>query len=129
MATLAASASAEDVDVRFVDQEKINEFGKLNNRLLEIRADLTQYKADAEVLDDATAELMMASDGKVMLMIGDSFVEVSDDYANEYCEKKQEALREKSERFAAEENDILKRQETLKKDLYSRFGDSINLEN
>jgi hypothetical protein len=33
------------------------------------------------------------------------------------------------ERLSEEENDILKRQEILKKDLYGRFGDSINLEN
>lgn len=66
-----------------MDQEKINEFGRLNNRLLEIRADMVQCKSDAEKLDDATAELMMSSGGKTMLMIGESFVEVGEDYANE----------------------------------------------
>jgi prefoldin subunit 4 len=69
--------------VRLIDQEKINEFGKLNNRLMEIRADVAQCKADAEKLDDATAEMMMSSDGKFMLLIGDSFVEVSEGYGNE----------------------------------------------
>ena len=73
------------IQVRLIDQEKINEFGKLNNRLLEIRADITQSKADMEKLDDATAEMMMNSDGKIMLLIGESFVEVGEDYANE-CE-------------------------------------------
>ncbi len=72
--------------VRFVDQEKINEFGKMNNRLLELRADLKQHKLDAEKMDDASAELMMSNgDGKVMLLIGESFIEVSEDYGNE-CE-------------------------------------------
>ena len=67
-----------------VDQEKINEFGKLNNRLLELRAEIKQMKSDAEKLDDASTELSLASgDGKVMLLIGESFVEVSEDYANE----------------------------------------------
>jgi hypothetical protein len=69
--------------VRLVDQEKINEFGRLNNRLLEIRADVVQSKADAEKLDDATAEMMMNGDGKIMLLIGDSFVEVGEEYATE----------------------------------------------
>ena len=66
-----------------VDQEKINEFGRLNNRLLEIRADITQFKQDIEKLDDATAELMMSSGGNVMLFFGESFVETSEDYATE----------------------------------------------
>lgn len=69
--------------MRLVDQEQINEFGKLNNRLLEIRADMTQSKSDMEKLDDATAEMMMNSDGKIMLLIGESFVEVGEDYATE----------------------------------------------
>lgn len=68
--------------VRFVDQQKINEFGKLNNRLLEIRADLVQLKADIEKLDDASAELMMNT-GKVFLFMGESFIETDEDYANE----------------------------------------------
>lgn len=67
-----------------MDQEKINEFGRLNNRLLEIRADVTQFKSDIEKLEDAAAELMINSgDGKVMLFMGESFIETNEDYANE----------------------------------------------
>ena len=33
-------------DVTFGDQEKINEFGRLNNRLMEIRAEVIQTKND-----------------------------------------------------------------------------------
>ncbi len=55
----------------------------MNNRLLELRADVAQFKQDIEKLDDATAELMMASGGNVMLFMGESFVEASEDYANE----------------------------------------------
>ena len=119
-----------DVEVRLVDQEKINTFGKLNNRLLEIRADVKQLKLDAEKLEDANTELMMNSseDGKVMLLIGEAFVEVDEDYATEYCEIKNEKLSKAIEGAMKEEADILVQQEALKKDLYGRFGDSINLE-
>ena len=80
------STKPEDVEVRLCDQERINEFGRLNNRLLEIRAEIKQCNADNEKLDDATAELMMAStsaNGKVMLFIGESFIESTEDEANE----------------------------------------------
>ena len=124
-----ASNQAEEVDVRFEDQEKINEFGRLNNRLLEIRADLAQLKQDIEKLDDATTELAMNASGKVMLFVGESFLHTSEDHATEYCEKKQESLQAKVDALTKEEREIVQRQEVLKKDLYGRFGDSINLEN
>jgi hypothetical protein len=76
----------EDVDVRLVDQEQINEFGRLNNRLLEIRAETNQAAIDNEKLDDASAELMMAAsggDGRVMLLIGEAFIESSEEAATE----------------------------------------------
>ena len=74
------------MQVRFADQEKINEFGRLNNRLLEVSAELKQSKEDNEKLEDASAELMMAStegEGKIMLLIGEAFIETSEDDANE----------------------------------------------
>lgn len=45
------------------------------------------------------------------------------------CEKKQQALQDKVEALTREESVIVQRQEILKKDLYGRFGDTINLEN
>jgi prefoldin subunit 4 len=124
------STSVDDAEVRKEDQENINEFGMMNNRLLEIRADVKQLKLDAEKMDDANTELMMnnTDDGKVMVMIGEAFVEVSESYATEYCENKNEKLASTIEGLMEEEKKILEQQEVLKKDLYARFGGSINLE-
>ena len=47
---MATTDKPEDVEVRLADQEKINEFGRLNNRLLDIRAEVKQAKADHEKL-------------------------------------------------------------------------------
>ena len=79
-----------DVEVRLVDQNAISEFGKLNNRIVEIRAEIKQAKADNEKFDDAIVDLSMVVDGKVMLFMGETFLEASEDYATEYCEKKME---------------------------------------
>jgi prefoldin subunit 4 len=119
---------SEEVEVRQVDQDQINEFGRLNNRLLELRADMKQLKQDAEKLEDASTELMMAEGGRVMLLIGEAFVQVTEDFATEYCDKKQGEITAKMETHTKEEADIVKRSESLKKELYARFGDSINLE-
>ena len=79
-----STAGGDEPEVRAEDQEQINEFGRMNNRLLELRADIKQLKADSEKLDDANTELMMASEaGRTMLLMGEAFVEVSEDYATE----------------------------------------------
>jgi prefoldin subunit 4 len=123
------SAKQEDMEVRFEDQEKINEFGRLNNRLVELKADIKQLKLDIEKLDDSNAELMMCTGGKVMLLMGETFIETDEDYATEYTEKKQKELQERCDAYSEEAGTIESRQAELKKALYGRFGDSINLEN
>eukprot|EP00752_Nemacystus_decipiens_P018188 g16318.t1 len=117
-----------DVEVRYEDQQKINEFGRLNNRLLEIRDDKSHIKDTLDKLDDATTELMTGEGDSVMLMLGDSFMECEEEYATEYCEKQQEERQSQLDDLMDEEKSILQRQGVLKKELYARFGSSIQLE-
>lgn len=78
-----SASKEEDVEVRFEDQEKINEFGRINNTLLEIRADIKQSKLDCDKLKDSSSELEMVIGGKIMILIGESFIECDEDAANE----------------------------------------------
>ncbi|KAG5186079.1 hypothetical protein JKP88DRAFT_348137 [Tribonema minus] len=133
-----------DVEVRWEDQQQINEFGRLNTRLNELRGDTKALKGELDNLDDATTELMTGDGGKVNLQLGDAFVVVEEEFATEYCEKKQsiapaesatqycekkqEGVQAKLDALSREEDSILKRQAELKKILYARFGASINLE-
>jgi len=71
---------------------------------------------------------MVGVGGPVRLLLGEAFVEVSEDYATEYCERKQEQLQARVEELGAEKEGIAARQMELKKALYGRFGNSINLE-
>ena len=99
---MATTDKPDDVEVRLADQEKINEFGRLNNRLLDIRAEVKQAKADHEKLkvissqqyfyyhdyyylcyQDASSELELVIDGKIMLLIGEAYVETDEEYAQE----------------------------------------------
>eukprot|EP00611_Tribonema_gayanum_P004644 TRINITY_DN13842_c0_g1_i1.p1 TRINITY_DN13842_c0_g1~~TRINITY_DN13842_c0_g1_i1.p1 ORF type:complete len:127 (-),score=48.65 TRINITY_DN13842_c0_g1_i1:40-420(-) len=117
-----------DVEVRWEDQQQINEFGRLNTRLNELRGDTKALKGELDNLDDASTELMTGDGGKVNLQLGDAFVVVEEEFATEYCEKKQEGVQAKLDALSREEDSILKRQAELKKILYARFGASINLE-
>ncbi|KAM3576929.1 hypothetical protein VYU27_001294 [Nannochloropsis oceanica] len=124
----APADDSPDVEVRKADQEMINEFGRLNNKYIELDEDLTGLKEQLEKLDDAVTELMVGVGGPVRLLLGEAFVEVSEDYATEYCERKQEQLQARVEELGAEKEGIAARQMELKKALYGRFGNSINLE-
>merc|ERR1719231_1043297 len=107
--TPAAKEDAPEVNVSFEDQQLINEFGRLNNKLHDVQDDLKTLQEKVEHFDDATTELMM-SEGSVRLKLGEGFIDCSEDYATEYCEKHQARLQEQNETLQAEETRILERQ-------------------
>ncbi len=72
---------------------------------------------------------MMSSDGdNVMLLIGESFFETSEEDATAYCESEVERMSDVLEKLDEEESTIVTEQTELKKILYGRFGKSIQLE-
>jgi prefoldin subunit 4 len=72
---------------------------------------------------------MMSSGGDdVMLLIGESFFDTSEEEATEFCEAEVERMSETLETLNKEEETILEEQSELKKILYGRFGKSIQLE-
>jgi len=80
-------------------------------------------------MDDASTELMMATGtSKVLLQLGDCFMEVPEDEATEHTEEETEKLQARVDSLSVEESNILKEQAKLKVVLYGRFGKSINLE-
>mmetsp|Transcript_5094 Transcript_5094/g.15417 ORF Transcript_5094/g.15417 Transcript_5094/m.15417 type:complete len:125 (-) Transcript_5094:135-509(-) len=118
-----------DVEVRREDQLKINEFGRLNAKLHEKRADRDALQKTIEELDDATTELAMSDGEHVKLMLGgEAFIDVSEEYATEHCEAMQAKFQADMDRHTADIEAIEARQKVLKSALYGRFGSSINLE-
>mmetsp|Transcript_2806 Transcript_2806/g.4398 ORF Transcript_2806/g.4398 Transcript_2806/m.4398 type:complete len:135 (-) Transcript_2806:120-524(-) len=118
-----------EAEVRAIDQQNINEFGRLNARLHEVRGEKEGIQKQLEVMDDASTELMMATGtSKVLLQLGNCFVEVPEDEATEHTEAETEKLQERIDALNGEEADIVSKQGKLKVILYGRFGKSINLE-
>jgi prefoldin subunit 4 len=79
-------------------------------------------------MDDASTELMMGSGDKVMLFMGEAFLEATEEEATEFCEAQVELQQAKMDALNEEETNIIEQQEVLKKELYGRFGKSIQLE-
>ena len=117
-----------DNEVRREDQDAINEFGRLNARLDEVKRQVDSLKKTLEKIDDASTELMMGDGDNVMLRLGGAMFEATEEEATEYCEAEVERQQEILDKLSEEEAGIVERQETLKKLLYGRFGKSINLE-
>jgi len=70
----------------------------------------------------------MGSGDKVMIMLGEAFFESSEEDATELCEEQLEKFQTTIETLDEEESSILEQQSGLKKELYGRFGKSIQLE-
>jgi len=117
-----------DNEVRREDQDAINEFGRLNARLDEVKRKIDSLKKTLEKIDDASTELMMGSGDNVMIRLGGAMFEATEEEATEYCEAEVERHQEILDKMLAEEAVIVERQGELKKLLYGRFGKSINLE-
>lgn len=117
-----------EVDVRKEDQLKINEFGQNNARLVDIRGQMDELRKQLETYDDASAEIMMGDDEPIQLMISESFVECSEDFATEYIEELVQKATSKLDNLTKEDEKLEARQNALKKTLYGRFGKSINLD-
>ena len=70
----------------------------------------------------------MASGDKVLLLVGESFFDTSEEEATEYCEAEVERFQAQLDKLETEEEEIVEEQNSLKKDLYGRFGKSIQLD-
>jgi prefoldin subunit 4 len=109
------------------DQEKINLFARLNNRLGNIKDELADLKKQRANLDDAASELVLADEG-VKFLVGEVFVDMATDEAEKLLEK---SIQENSAGVVTLDNEKAKIVETmnqLKVQLYAKFGRSINLE-
>ena len=125
---MLAKGDEVDVEVRLEDQMQINEFGRNNDRISEMKHEVKTMQEELERLDDANTELMMQDGDNVRLMVGDSFLHVSEDFCTDHLEQKQGQEQEKLDALKATLTELMQRQEVLKRGLYSRFGTSINLE-
>lgn len=117
------------MEVEWEDQQRINEFSKLNARFdanVELKKTYTQEKED---LDDVQMEIeLVDEDEKLMYSIGETFVYLPQSEIVRRLETKKEELDAKLEEINTKNNTLEERMSELKSVLYARFGNSINLE-
>ena len=120
----------QDTHVDRQDQEKINQFSKLNMKYHDLKEDIKKLKEDLDNFVDAIGAIdeTLGEDGALKLFLGESMVAVNDEAATAYVEQlqeeKQTELDEKQEQLEQMENEM----RDLKSYLYAKFASSINLE-
>lgn len=110
------------------DQTHINSFNKLNATFHELEATIAGKKKILEELDDASNELMLSDEDSVRYVIGESFVHVDKDVADERLTAMTALLTKEVAELSKQLAGIQAEMKGLKATLYSKFGSSINLE-
>ena len=120
----------KEIHILLEDQQKINQFARLNNRLEELKDDIKAKKGQITTLDDADTDLMMIEDDeeKVQYQIGEIFISMSQDDVREALEKDKETLQGEVEKLEEKSGEIKSQMSDLKTHLYAKFGNAINLE-
>jgi|UniRef100_A0A7S1SV60 prefoldin subunit 4 len=116
------------MEVTLEDQESINLYSRLNNRRHELEAELSAKKKAAEDLEDAGNELMLSDEPEAMYLVGECFLHFTNDEAEERVNAAVEGNTGELERVEGELRGVNTKMQTLKAQLYGKFGNSINLE-
>ena len=89
MAATMKKAAAEDVNVTFEDQQKINKFARNTSRITELKEEIEVKKKQLQNLEDACEDIMLADDDCLMIPyhIGDVFISHSQEETQEMLEE------------------------------------------
>ncbi|XP_057763681.1 prefoldin subunit 4 isoform X2 [Salvia miltiorrhiza] len=123
-----AGSSASETEVTWEDQQNINKFGRLNNRLHEVEDEIKIAKETNESLEDASNELILTDEEVVRFQIGEVFAHVPKEEVESRIEEMTEKTSKNLVKLEEEKESIVAQMAALKKILYGKFKDSINLE-
>ena len=95
--TMLAKEDEVEVEVRKVDQEAINEFGRLNNRVSELRDELKLIEKELTAYEDAEEEVMLieGETEALKLTMGDCFLDVEEEDIESELERLKEIAEKK----------------------------------
>lgn len=126
---LLPEGQANNIQVLWEDQQKINQFSSLINEKDEIIAKLEKLRVEKDYLEDLSLELeLLDEDDKIQHKLGDGFVFLTVAEALIKVEEANTKLTGEIEELDANVDDLDHRLRELKAELYNKFGTNINLE-
>ncbi|KAG6599316.1 putative prefoldin subunit 4, partial [Cucurbita argyrosperma subsp. sororia] len=115
-------------EVTWEDQQNINKFSRLNNRFHELEDEIRTAKETNDNLEDASNELILSDEDMIRFHIGEVFAHVPREEVEGRLEEMKEENVKNLEKLEEEKDSIVAQMAELKKILYGKFKDSINLE-
>ncbi|KAG2731674.1 hypothetical protein G9P44_005261 [Scheffersomyces stipitis] len=116
-------------EVLWEDQQKINKFSTLIGKKDEQLAVLEKLKTEKEYLDDLALEIeLLDEDEKIQYKVGEVFIYMKVSKAVEKVELENEKLTDKISETSNLIDTYDESLDDLKKQLYAKFGNNINLE-
>lgn len=114
------------------DQQKINQFAKLNARLEDIKEEVSSKTNELRNFEDALgeAEIKELEDegDKLHLQVGDIMVNLEPEKTKQWLQEKMDALKASLLDLEKRKKIIVDEMTGLKAHLYARFGNNIHLE-
>jgi len=121
--------ATDEVAVDWQDQQRINEFGRLNVRLGEVEEAMKKLTRELASLNDAEQEIeMLLDDDACKIRIGEVYVNVSNDDAETFITEEKEEKTTDMTKHEAEVSGIKSKMGVLRVALKAKFGDAINLD-
>ncbi len=118
----------KDIEISQEDQKKINQFSKVNRRknvnIQKIKA-MEEQKAK---LEDCLEELEMSMEDEVDYNFSLCFIKIPLDEATEIAEEELKNTKKTLNDLISAKMSQMKELDSLKADLYAKFGTSIQLE-
>ncbi|KAA0199378.1 Prefoldin subunit 4, partial [Fasciolopsis buskii] len=118
----------EDIEVTHQDQQRINNFATWNLKYKDYIGEHEQKKKDLENLNDAEDELILSDCDSHRFLIGETFFHLSTDEVNEELNSAKDATRMRMTELDELISESKAKMQTLKRELYAKFGTHINLE-
>ncbi|RZF36024.1 hypothetical protein LSTR_LSTR005840 [Laodelphax striatellus] len=130
MSSSSAFHPDSDVHVTFEDQQKINKFAQFNAQMEDCKDELKNKQNELKNLEDAADELEMLLDDSIQVpfLIGEVFVCKSVEDAQSSLKESKSDLKQSIKEIEDKCSSLKSTMETLKTQLYAKFGTHINLE-
>jgi len=129
MSLLPPEEEGDGIEVAWEDQQRINTFSKLNNRLSDIQDQLKVKQEEKDYYDDLSTELELADDDQpVLYKLGEAFFQLSLPAAKKQLRSDMKRYDSEIEGLRGRAEECEKGMKELKVLLYAKFGKQINLE-
>ncbi|CAH8676955.1 unnamed protein product [Schistosoma rodhaini] len=119
---------SEDIEVTHGDQQRINSFATWNLKFKDYTSEYDQKKKELANLNDAEDELVVVEESLHPYLIGETFFHLSNDEVGEELSAAKEKVKLRMVDLEERISDCKVHMNNLKKELYGKFGNHINLE-